>query len=236
MDPELQKKIEAARAEGYTDEEINSYLGLSTGREQPIAQNMPAGPQQEPVDRRGEEKTAMLQGAAALGAGALATAAGGGLAYRAAKPLAKAAMVAMRSGMPPANMPAGPVAPPAAPAATPNVILDQYGRPMPASTPQAAPQAASQAARGPGLIDRTTQLMRQLAANRAIQTMAKGGGALAALTYSPELGPKVPQTGRMRGMEINPMTRRPWTPEQIATYEANPQQFDMQLPPAQMPR
>ena len=56
------------------------------------------------------------------------------------------------------------------------------------------------------------------------------------LTYSPELGPKTPQTGRMRGMEINPMTGRPWTPDQIRMYEANPAQFDTALGAAQMPR
>ena len=34
-------------------------------------------------------------------------------------------------------------------------------------------------------------------------------------TYSPELGPRVPQSGPYRGMEINPRTDRPWSPEEL---------------------
>jgi hypothetical protein len=40
----------------------------------------------------------------------------------------------------------------------------------------------------------------------------------------------------MRGMEINPLTGAPWTPQQIAQYEANPQMFDAQMAPPQMRR
>jgi len=51
-----------------------------------------------------------------------------------------------------------------------------------------------------------------------------------------DLGPAVPRTGRMRGMEINPITGAPWTREQIAQYESNPQMFDAQLAAPQMRR
>ena len=53
---------------------------------------------------------------------------------------------------------------------------------------------------------------------------------------SRDLGPPVPTTGRMKGMEINPLTCAPWTREQIAQYQANPDIFDRQLPPAQFRR
>jgi hypothetical protein len=51
-----------------------------------------------------------------------------------------------------------------------------------------------------------------------------------------DLGPKTPQVGRMRGMEINPLTGAPWTPDQIKQYEANSMMFDQQLAQPQMRR
>lgn len=35
-------------------------------------------------------------------------------------------------------------------------------------------------------------------------------------TFSPELGPHVPKSGPYRGMEINPRTGRPWSPEELS--------------------
>lgn len=91
----------------------------------------------------------------------------------------------------------------------------------------------------PSLLDKTTSMIRQLAANKVVQGLAKGanvlGGAQIA-AYSPELGPKTPQVGRMRGMEINPLTNAPWTPEQIKQYEANPNVYDAQMAAPQMRR
>jgi hypothetical protein len=40
----------------------------------------------------------------------------------------------------------------------------------------------------------------------------------------------------MKGMEINPLTGAPWTPEQIAQYEANPNVYDAQMAPPQFRR
>jgi hypothetical protein len=105
--------------------------------------------------------------------------------------------------------------------------------------PNAMPAPAAPAGPAPSLLDKTTSMIRQLAANKVVQGLAKGanvlGGAQMA-AYSPELGPKTPQVGRMRGMEINPLTNRPWTPQQIAQYEANPNVFDQQMAPPQMRR
>ena len=67
--------------------------------------------------------------------------------------------------------------------------------------------------------------MRELAAKRV--TMPGGfripvggtiAGTLGALSYSPDLGPKVPQSGPFRGMEINPQTGRPFTEQELAMY------------------
>lgn len=148
------------------------------------------------------------------------------------------------------RMPTAPVAPaPMGPQ-----LLDAAGRPMaptspvvpqgPTSMGPVAPQGtpaptASMAARPPSMLDKTTSMIRQLAANKVVQGLARGanvlGGAQMA-AYSPELGPQTPQVGRMRGMEINPLTNRPWTPEQIKQYESNPNMFDAQLSAPQMRR
>jgi hypothetical protein len=61
-------------------------------------------------------------------------------------------------------------------------------------------------------------------------------GPLSAVMQTTDTGPAVPSTGRMRGMEINPLTGRPWTPQQIAQYESNPQVFDAQMAQPQMRR
>lgn len=129
----------------------------------------------------------------------------------------------------------------------PSPILDAAGRPMTPSTGPVVPQAPAPvaqgaqmaeqaAARAPSLLDKTTNMVRQLAASKVFDTLAKGATGLQLATYSPELGPKTPQVGRMRGMEINPMTGRPWTPDQIKAYTANPAMFDTALGQAQMPR
>jgi hypothetical protein len=131
------------------------------------------------------------------------------------------------------GVPTTPTAPvvPTGPAATGPVVPQ-----APAPLAQGAQMAEQAAARAPSLLDKTTSLIRQLAANKVVQGLGKGMTGLQLATYSQDLGPQTPQVGRMRGMEINPMTGRPWTKEQIAQYSANPQMFDSQLPQAQMPR
>jgi hypothetical protein len=52
-----------------------------------------------------------------------------------------------------------------------------------------------------------------------------------------DLGPQTPQVGRMRGSEINPMSGRPWTPNEIKAYSANPNMYDQAyLQRPQLPR
>jgi hypothetical protein len=64
--------------------------------------------------------------------------------------------------------------------------------------------------------------MRQIAAERVIQSAARAGvGATAALTPG-NVGQNYPfpTSGPMRGMEINPQTGAPWTPQELQAYRA----------------
>jgi len=129
---------------------------------------------------------------------------------------------------------------------SPSPIVDAQGRPMqmqprpvapavPAGVP-AAPvaQAAEQ-----GVMNRAKQVVQQLALSKLAPmatNLLKGANVASLAGYSSDLGPKTPQTGRMRGMEINPLTGAPWTSEQIAQYEANPNVYDAQMAPPQFRR
>jgi hypothetical protein len=86
-----------------------------------------------------------------------------------------------------------------------------------APTTVAPPQAQT-----PGMMQRGMEYankMRQVAAEKVIQNagnIAKAGVGIGAMTYSAPLGPPVPTKGPYRGMEINPMSGRPWRPEELA--------------------
>jgi hypothetical protein len=143
-----------------------------------------------------------------------------------------------------------PAAPQSAPVGSPtnpiggNAPLRPVAPTGPAPTAPVAPAApapavAPQAAAGAGeasLIDKTTAMIRQLAANKVLGNMVKGGVGAGLAMYSPDLGPAVPSVGRLKGSEINPLTGAPWTKEQIQQYESNPNMFDAQLPAPQMRR
>ena len=130
----------------------------------------------------------------------------------------------------------------------PSPIVNAQGQPMarpmagpvsgpvvPAGTPAMAPQAAAGAGEA-SLIDKTTAMIRQLAANKVLGNIAKGGVGVGLAGYSGDTGPAVPSTGRLRGSELNPLTGAPWTREAIQQYEANTAMFDAQLPPPQFRR
>jgi hypothetical protein len=252
----------AAKAEGYTDDEINAYLQAQSAENKTTPVNsiddLPA-----PTTVIQEPNSSMASTAATAGlaaapyivpaAAGAAAAIGGSKLYGAWNASAKAAQaladakLASEQGianrfaqkMPSYNVPtgnvpttAGPVAPQAMPSA-PQVA-------------QAAPQVA-QAAEQPGIMQRGMQYanqMRQAAAQRVMQAapqmaeaassvgrtvapaLGMAGRALTAanpyitaaqgLTYSKSLGPQVPMQGQYRGMEINPNTGRPWTPQELA--------------------
>ena len=114
------------------------------------------------------------------------------------------------------------------------------------TAPVAGPVAPVAQAAEQGLANR----VKQTAASRitglmpSMGEMLGGAGRFAGRVLGPaslafesrDLGPKTPQTGRMKGMEINPLTNAPWTPQQIAQYEANPAQYDQQMSPPQFRR
>ena len=252
MDPELERRIQAARAQGYSDEEIQAALGRtnaaatvpsrveSTAEVPVLSSEERLRLKQEEVQEQmrqqevtGPSENTTMAAGAAMGAAALGVPAAlyyGGkailspaaqatadLAQRgvaAAENIGKTmaeteARVGKRPGF--GNVPKG--APgPIAPGAAPQIINPATGQPFAATAPAAAPaQAAPQT-----MLDKTTQMMKQIAANKVLQNTLRLGGAAAFAAQPSDLGPAVPQKGQFRGMEINPMTRRPWTREELA--------------------
>ena len=105
---------------------------------------------------------------------------------------------------------------------------------MPTAPVAQAAQAAEQ-----GIVSRAGDIVKKLALSKLAPmaaNLAKGANIASLAGYSGDTGPSTPQSGRMRGMEINPLTGAPWTPEQIAQYEANPGQYDQQMAPPQFRR
>lgn len=188
---------------------------------------------------------------AGLGAAEAAGAYGAYKYYQNYSPISKTLEVARnvlnRVTAPPANAPIdlrtqmggtpAPATPPAANAPVRTIpinpqtspILGPNGMPItqaPATAPvapQTIPQApaAPQAAQ-PGIIDRTTQMLRQLAASKAMQGATRMAGTAAAALTPGNIGQNYPfpTSGPMRGSEMNPATGRPWTPEELAAYRA----------------
>jgi hypothetical protein len=232
-DQELQAKIEEARANGYSEEEIKAYLD---NKDKPITQ--------ADMDRT-EEYIGLAQG---IGGETLKTGAQIAGGYYIGKKLLGAAGKAMGRGVPgpmgPPGAPGapGPMGPPGAPAipVSPDDIKTQQMRDFlnqrgqytaPQAQAPAAPQAPAQA---PAQANPASQVSRAQsvaqmaydkivgAARTAAPYVAKTGmGALAALTPG-NVGQNYPfpQSGPMRGQEINPMTGRPWTQEELTAYRA----------------
>lgn len=252
---------EAAREAGYTDEEIDAFLQSNPAarrREQqrpaePTATEPPPPTTVVPtieaspsaVATTGIMAAAPYLAPAAVGAAGLygANLARQGInamrenaAARAAAEQGIQQRFEQRMGQQAAQA-ARPVAP-----ATPQ-ILGPSGQPLPPSgpvAPQGMPPQAATAMRGAQAAEAVAgpNNWMQQALNMARQyapSVARAGVGLAALAPT-STGPAVPSTGRMRGMEINPLTGQGWTREQIAQYEANPDLYDRQLPPAQFRR
>jgi hypothetical protein len=222
MDPELQKKIDAARADGYTDEEIQDYLQRQQSRDQVVeqaqqSQTIPA-PEIAPYEGmdRSEEYTGLAQG---MGADALqnilklaAVGAGAGAGVYGAKKLVDRYTNARQA---PPTPPAAPVEMPKPPAVPP-------GEFTPFGTDTEAQRKFNERLSRPEpqtrtgqLLDKTTQMVRQLAANKLLQNAARIGGTAAFALQPSSLGPPVPESGPYRGMEMNPNTGRPWTKREL---------------------
>lgn len=251
MDEEFKKKIEQARQEGYTDEEINAFLatkGMSiSGQPVTPTQIGPVAPSPATTGGMSPEEGELL-GLGGVGAGLGAAALGGGALalkkfffdpYLEQKRLdtktAATKEARLQAGGGGGRTPVSQLGP-----VEPNKIIDpRTGQPQQIYRQAPASQGSSMLQKG---MDVATK-MREIAAQRV--TMPGGVrapigpallGGLGAATYSGDLGPTTPTTGRMRGMEINPMTGRPWTKQEIQMYERNPQQFDQILGQPMMPR
>jgi hypothetical protein len=146
---------------------------------------------------------------------------------------------------------AGPVAPEVAPGEArfgelgkyrPGLDMPRTGLPPGAATPT---QEA-----GASFLDRMMQTASKYAPavervggqiGRAVAPVARVLGSAPVMgaqmmLHSGDTGPAVPSVGRLRGSEINPLSGRPWTRNEIAAYERNPAMYDRQLPAAQLPR
>lgn len=127
-------------------------------------------------------------------------------------------------------------------------ILDAQGRPIvrapvapvaptgPAMTAPVAPQgplppgvtagpAPFRPPAAPSVVDRATQIVRQIAANKVVQGAARFGNlaGIASMALTPGNAGQnypFPQSGPLRGSELNPATGRPWTPQELAAYRA----------------
>lgn len=256
---ELEQKKQEARDAGYSEDEINAYLGV---KDTPVPQT--------PAPDRSEEYTGLGQGIAGK---AIETAAE---LYAGKKlivdPIRNA--ISNRGAVAPTGSATGPVAPAPAPAprpapvATPSAPVNPYaGNPGAAeqalskltpaqleayyaggATPESLPEnlrpgappqpkiGGPAAAEGANFIEniskkylpaagRAFSSAMETPVGRAVGTGARilGSapvlGAQLALTPT-STGPVVPSKGPLRGSELNPNTRRPWTPQELAAYES----------------
>ena len=249
---------EKARAAGYSDEEINAFEAEEAKKSPPPAPiataevdaNEPPPPQTTIPEVNSSNSNLATVG---LGVGDIASkvkdvavpVGEGYLAYKgiqayranaAANQARAAADMASEAGR--AARAAGRVPVPTGPAVPNNPILGPNGQPMPPRPVMptgAAPVPPPPPASGPPTAGNFMSRMA-LMAKQYGPAAAKTGLGIGMATYSTPTGPAVPRVGRLRGSEINPLSGRPWTAQEIATYEANSQMFDSQLPPAQMQR
>jgi len=248
---------EAAKAEGYTDDEINAFLQAEAQKQRkaPTPVVADVGEPPAPATRIPEVGTSAETVATTVGlgaapyivpaAGAAAAALGGSKLYGAWKSSADAAQAladakmaseqgiaqraaarqAMQTGAQVAR-PMGPISPTAT-YNVPTQTVPQVARPVvpigatptaPVAPTAAAPQAA--AAGEASLLDKTTAMIRQMAANKVLGNIAKGGLGVAAMLTPGNIGQNYnfPTTGPFAGQEINPRTGRPWTQQELAQY------------------
>ena len=213
-DENLQKKIAEAKAAGYTDEEIQNYLNPTPPAPvpQPQKQSLVDMMHQYNPQGFGQPLTPEQTGTAQFGAGQAAKYLGeAGLGYGAYRGLKN---IAQNFGNPPP-----PAAPPAGVDTGGQKVVDFARGMAPNGIPSPAPQPP-QPPTAQNFIQRMSQLAQQYGPVVAekIAPVARVGIPAALATYSPNLGPPVPQRGPYQGTEINPQTNRPWTAQELQQY------------------
>jgi hypothetical protein len=222
---ELELKRQEALAAGYTDEEIQQYLQTQP---QPDQQPQPTQSQQglAPMDRSAEY-LGLAQG---MGLDTATTAVEYGIpaaaAYYGAKkifgnkpPMQGGQQMAQQMAKQSFTTPMQHAINQSAPAFSPSDNRVQFpNRPAGPVAPTTTAPTPTQPQ--PGVVDRATQLIRNIALNKVVQNAVKGGGAAAAMLTPGNVGQNypVPQSGPYRGMEINPMTNRPWTQQELMQF------------------
>jgi hypothetical protein len=206
MDEKLKAQMEEARAQGYTDEQIQEFLNPKPVERLDQKRDESGAPVSPFVDRGPEAVGTAQYGAAE--AAKYAAIGGGGL-YG-----AKKVAQALRPG---------PVAP--APTTFTGGANPAFDR------------ALSQPAQQPGVMQRGMDIaskMRQIAAERVVAPAANaasaaapyaraaGGVTAALMPGNAGQNYPFPQSGPMRGMEINPATGRPWTAQELQAYNSQP--------------
>ena len=117
-----------------------------------------------------------------------------------------------------------------APRPGPTQILGPSGQPLPASAPApqpvSGPVAPNPAASQPSIAERVRQIAMQriTPVAQAVAPIARAATGVGAALMPGNMGQnyaaQFPQSGPMRGMEINPNTGRPWTPAELQQYNA----------------
>jgi hypothetical protein len=210
-------------AAGYSEEEIDEFLRKQQQAQAPGAAPVAEPPPPSTVIQPVASGITSPAGLATTGLGiaeVAVPAAVGVATYKAGEYGLKKLGEAFR-GAPTAPTPTGPVAPvapPSAPATSP--ILGANGQPIVRTPPPAAPAPSAPAQSS--VLDKATQMVRQLAANRVVQGAARIGGTAAAALTPGNIGQNYPfpQTGPLAGSEINPGTGRPWTKQELDAYRA----------------
>lgn len=224
MDPILQQKINEAKAAGYSDEEIQQYLQTQ------------AQPGQAPQTTQSQQGLAPMNRSeeyGGLGQGIF----GDAVKYLAEGYAGKKLIVDPLMNAIGSRMSAQPVAPTQI---TPQAIPQQMpqavngpsqlgGNEIRFPRPNVAPTTPAPVAtpvQQPSMIQQGMEYankVRQIAMDKVMQNAGAirnvGVGAAAALTPG-NVGQNypVPMSGPYKGMEINPMTHRPWTPQELAQF------------------
>jgi hypothetical protein len=223
MDKELERQMNEARANGYSEEQIQAFLNPQPVRETALPPATgPVKATDSPYVDRSEENLALAQGAAAQAAKYATIGGVGKVAVDTALKMAgKQPTPSITRGI--GNLAQGaynmvrpaPAVPPVAAAAEPLAdFVQQRGAyaPQPAQAPVGGPAAAQ----GATFIERMAAMAGKYAPAARVAT---GVGAMVMPgNMGQNYGAQFPQSGPMRGSEINPATGRPWTPQELQQY------------------